>query len=345
MRKFANPQYSNPVVNRRVLLSKRPHGIPRPSDFTIDQTDVPRPDEGRFVVRNIYLSVDPAQRGWASTEANYSTPVELGTPMRALAVGAVVASCDGNFPVGEFLYGWFGWQDYCLAGSDAVIRRLDPSQASLSASAGLLGINGMTAYLGLTRIGRPQPGETVLVSTAAGAVGSLVGQIARLMGCRTVGLTGSDEKVERCRTRFGYDQAFNYNEVNLGNVLRSAAPDGLNVYFDSTGGVILDTALRHMAVGGRVVQCGTASVANWEPAPIGLRNEREVLTKRLQWSGFVIFDHAAMFDDVAKILAEWYAQDKIVADEDISCGIEAAPYALDDLYAGKNTGKKLIFVG
>lgn len=332
-------------MNRRVLLSQRPNGIPQPSDFTIDETDVPRPDDGQFVVRNIYLSVDPAQRGWASTEANYRTPVELGTPMRALAIGAVAASCDDDFPVGQFLYGWFGWQDYCLTGPDTVIRRLDPNQASLSASAGLLGINGMTAYLGLTRMGRPQPGETVLVSTAAGAVGSLVGQIARIMGCRAVGLTGSNEKVDRCRARFGYDDAFNYKSIDLAKTLRSAAPDGLNVFFDSTGGIILDTALRHMVVGGRVVQCGTASIANWEPAPIGLRNEREVLTRRLQWGGFVVFDHEAMFDDVAVILAEWYAQGRIVADEDISSGIEAAPYALADLYAGKNTGKKLIFVG
>jgi hypothetical protein len=343
--KPAVPRYSNPGTNRRVVLSSRPDGIPQRSNFTLEETDVPSPGDRQFVVRNIYLSVDPAQRGWASAEANYSAPVELGATMRALAVGVVTASRHDDFLPGQFLYGWFGWQDYCCTGPDAVIRRVDTTEAPLSAGAGLLGINGLTACLGLTRLGRPQPGETVLVSTAAGGVGSLVGQIARLKGCRTIGFTGSDEKVHRCRTRFGYDDAFNYRKADLEEALRSAAPRGIHVFFDNTGGVILDAALRHMAVGGRVVQCGTASIARWQPAPSGPRNEREVLTRRLQWSGFVVFDHKAEFEEAAALLADWHAEGKLVADEDISTGIETAPDALSELYAGQNRGRKLIFIG
>jgi NADPH-dependent curcumin reductase CurA len=339
------PTYSMPTTNRRVLLSSRPRGIPQPTHFSLDETDIPVAAEGQFVVRNIYLSVDPAQRGWASDEANYSAPVELGTPMRALAVGVVASSRHDDFVEGQFLYGWFHWQDYCLASPHQVIRRIDPTALPLSFHAGLLGINGLTAYLALTHCGRPAAGDCALVSTAAGAVGSLVGQIARLLGCRTIGLTGSDEKVARCQNLFGYDAALNYRTADLNTALQDLAPDGINVFFDNTGGVILDTALRHMAIGGRVVQCGTAAIDHWTPPPTGLRNEREVLTRRLHWSGFVIFDHAAEFDTAARQLADWYTNGRITYEEDITPGIENAPSALSHLYAGRNLGKKLIFIG
>jgi NADPH-dependent curcumin reductase CurA len=335
------PAYTLPTGNRRVLLTRRPHGVPQSADFTLDMVAVPEPGPGQFLVRNIYLSVDPAQRGWASDEANYATPVPLGTPMRALAIGVVVRSLEPSVGEGAFLYGWFGWQDYAVVDVGAVVSHATEA-VPLSAHAGLLGMNGLTAYLALTQLGRPVPGDTLLVSTAAGSVGGFVGQIGKLLGCRTLGLTGDDAKVAICRGRFGYDEAANYRTANVEALLAEWAVAGINVYFDNTGGSILDAALRQMAVGGRIVQCGTAANQVWVPAPTGPRNEREVMTRRLVWSGFVVFDHVARFAEAARQLASWYRAGQLVYEEDISDGIAAAPSAIASLYAGENRGKKLI---
>jgi NADPH-dependent curcumin reductase CurA len=340
------PPFSLPASNRRVLLAKRPLSIPKADDFELDKAAVPTPTEGEFLVRNIYLSVDPAQRGWAQSAANYSEPVALGSPMRALAVGQVVDSRNHEVTTGQYVYGWFNWQDYCIARPEHLLSRIDPELAvPLSCYVGLLGINGVTAYLALTSLGRPKAGETVLVSTAAGAVGSLVGQIAHNLGCRVIGLTGSDDKVAIALDRYGYDFAYNYKSADLDKVLAEAAPDGIDVFFDNTGGSILDTALRRMAIGGRVIQCGTAAIPNWEPIPTGLRNEREVLTRRLIWSGFVIFDHMAGWQKAIRTLADWLQKGVLNYDESITSDIEDAPFAIDDLYQGKNRGKRLIYIG
>ncbi|MGI4795573.1 MAG: NADP-dependent oxidoreductase [Janthinobacterium lividum] len=338
------PAYDLPRRNRRVLLARRPNGIPQPEDFALDETDRPDSAEGEFLVRTLYLSVDPAQRGWAAAEANYSALVALGSPMRALAVGVVVQSRAAEVREGEYLYGWFGWQDYAVVTPDKIVQRAT-APVPLSAYAGLLGINGLTAYLALTELGRPVAGDTVLVSTAGGAVGAYVGQIARNLGATPLGLTGDDEKVAACRERYGYADAWNYKTADWAAALDTAAPTGLNVYFDNVGGPILDTALRRMAVAGRIVQCGTASTAVWTPLPTGPRNEREIMTRRLVWSGFVVFDYVARFEAANQVLVEWYQAGKLVYDEDVSQGIEHAPGAIKALYAGENRGKKLIFVG
>lgn len=338
------PTYSTPGQNRQVLLTARPAGVPQASDFTLAASDVPKPAEGAFLVRNIYLSVDPAQRGWASAEANYSAPVPLGGPMRALAVGVVVESRHPDFAEGQFLYGWFGWQDYAVATPQQVILRATQN-LPLSAFGSLLGINGITAYLALTELGRPKAGDTLVVSTAAGSVGSFVGQIGRSLGCRCVGLTGDDRKVALCKERYGYEAAINYKSGALDTALATAVPDGVNVYFDNTGGTILDTVLRRMAVGGRLVQCGTASIGSWNPPPTGPRNEREILTRRLIWSGFVIFDHMARYAQAADEMARLHKAGTLGYDTDLAEGIENAPGAIASLYAGENLGKKLIYIG
>jgi NADPH-dependent curcumin reductase CurA len=206
-------------------------------------------------------------------------------------------------------------------------------------------MNGLTAQIALSRIGQPRAGNTVLVTTAAGAVGSVVGQLAREAGCRVVGLTGDDEKVARCTALFGYDAAANYKSGDLDEIIASLAPQGVDVFFDSVGGPILDSAIRQMNVGGRIVQCGTASIANWYPVPTGARNEREVLMRRLIWGGFVIFDHKAEFAAAMEQLVALIVGGKLVYDEDISLGYDAAPGAIARLYAGENMGKSLIFVG
>lgn len=335
------PDHPPASVNRQVQLIRRPEAIPQADDFALAETPVPEPGDGQFRVRNIYLSADPAQRGWASAEANYSQPVPLGGVMRALAVGVVEASRCAEVQEGEYLYGWFGWQDYAVAGPEAIVVRAR-LPLPLAQFAGLTGINGLSAYLGLTRLGRPEAGDTLLVTTAAGAVGSLVGQIGKRLGCRTIGLTGDDAKVARCLSDYGYDAAFNYRETDLATALTEAAPDGINVFFDNVGGEMLDTGLRHMAIGGRVVQCGTASIPVWTPAPIGPRNEREVLTRRLVWSGFLIFDYMDQLDEAAAELARWHEAGDTRLDLDIRHGIEQARGAIADLYAGRNTGKLLI---
>jgi len=337
------PAYSLPNRNRRVLLAQRPQGIPQPADFALDEQPVPSITEGEILVRNLYLSADPAQRGWASAEANYSTPVALGGPMRALAVGVVTQSRAPTVQEGEFLYGWFGWQDYAAVTPDKIVQR-GTEAIPLSAYAGLLGINGLTAYLALTELGRPVPGDTVLVSTAGGAVGSFVGQIARNMGATPIGLTGDDAKVEACLARYGYAQAYNYKTQDWDAAL-AGIEGGVNVYFDNVGGPILDRALRRMATAGRIVQCGTASTAIWTPLPQGPRNEREIMTRRLVWSGFVVFDHVARFAAANAALVGWYKEGRMTYDEDISTGIEHAAGAIKALYDGENRGKKLIYVG
>ena len=282
--------------NHQMRLVARPKGIPQPEHFALVAEPLPRIEDGQMLVRNHYLSVDPAQRGWANDEGNYSAPVPLNTPMRALAVGEVIESRAPGLTEGEFVYGWFGWQSYCAAEPDAVLRRVDPLALPLSANLSLLGINGLTAYLAFNCLGNPRLGDHVLVSTAAGSVGSFVGQLARLAGCRPVGLTGSQEKAALARARYGYEEMIDYRrEIDIALAIKRACPEGNDIFFDNTGGIIADAAIRSMRLNGRVIQCGTAANASWSPTPAGPRQEREVLTRRLRWSGFIIFDHMPNF--------------------------------------------------
>ena len=329
-------------LNRRIILAVRPVGLPEPRHFRLDDEPVAALSDREFLVRNLYLSIDPAQRGWVQAGANYSTPVPIGGVMRSLAVGIVEASRHPHRAVGEHLYGWFGWQDYCTATDESVLRRVDPGQGPLSAALGVLGLTGITAFLALTEFGRPTAGETVLVSTAAGAVGSIVGQIAHRLGCRAIGITGTDEKVKRCISEFGYDAAVNYRTGLDEDRLRFACPEGVDVFFDNTSGAIADAVLPLMNVRGRIVQCGTAAEPVWDPPPAGPRRDRAILVKRLRHEGFVIFDHVSRFSQVAARLAEWVRDGSLVYREDIEIGLDRAPAALAGLYRGANAGKKII---
>ncbi|KYG18973.1 alcohol dehydrogenase [Bradyrhizobium sp. AT1] len=331
--------------NRQVRLTSRPNGIPQAEHFSLVTAPVAAPGEGEMLVENRYLSVDPAQRGWSNDEGNYSAPVPLNTPMRALAVGEVVESNTREFSVGEFVYGWFGWQRYCVTTPDSVLRRVAPSALPLSANLSLLGMNGLTAYLAFHGLGDPKPGEHVLVSTAAGSVGSFVGQLAQIAGCRAVGLTSSADKIAQAKARYGYQDMINYREAtDLGAAIRAACPEGNDIFFDNTGGAIADAAIRTMRLRGRIIQCGTAANASWTPVPAGPRPEREILTRRLRWSGFIIFDHLAEFEAAATRLAELALAGRIVHDEEILPGLEHAPGAIAQLYRGENHGKLIIAV-
>ena len=329
-------------LNRRMVLAERPVGVPEPRHFRRDDEPVAALRDQEFLVRNLFLSIDPAQRGWVQAGANYSKPVPIGGVMRSLAVGIVESSRHPDMAIGEHLYGWFGWQDYCVATDASVLRRVDPRQGPVSAAAGVLGLTGITAYLALTELGRPAAGETVFVSTAAGAVGSIVGQIARRLRCRAIGLTGSDDKVEQCINEFGYDGAVNYRTGPDEHTLRSICPRGVDVFFDNTSGVIADAVFPLMNDRGRIVQCGTVAEPVWNPTPVGPRRDREILVKRLRHEGFIIFDHVSRFSEVAARLAEWVREGSLVYREDIEAGLDRAPIALAELYRGGNAGKKII---
>lgn len=331
--------------NRQVRLVIRPRGIPQGEHFSVVTEPTATLGKGEILIANRYLSVDPAQRGWANDEGNYSAPVPLDTPMRALAVGEILESNVPGYRPGEHVYGWFGWQRYCITTPESVLRRVVPSSLPLSANLSVLGMNGITAYLAFHGLGDPKPGEHVLVSTAAGSVGSFVGQLAHIAGCRAVGLTSSAEKAAQAKARYGYQDMINYREAtDLGEAIRAACPDGNDIFFDNTGGAIADAAIRTMRLRGRVIQCGTAANASWTPVPTGPRPEREILTRRLRWSGFIIFDHLAEFEAAAVRLAELALAGKIVHDEEILPGLEHAPGAIAQLYRGENYGKLIIAV-
>jgi NADPH-dependent curcumin reductase len=317
-------------------------GVPAPGQFKRADQPIGAPEDGQFLVRNLYLSIDPAQRSWVNASTNYSSPVPIGGVMRSLAVGVVEDSRNARFAVGEHLYGWFGWQDYCLADEATVLARVQLKNGPLTAGLGLYGISGLTAYLALAEIGHPQAGETVLVSTAAGAVGSVVGQIARRAGCQVVGLTGTDDKVARCVAEFGYHKALNYRLGLERERLQALCPQGIDIYFDNTSGEIADAVWPLLNARGRVVQCGTAAIASWDPPPLGPRREREVLTKRLRHEGFIIFDHATRFQAAIEQLAAWSRAGDLAFREDLEIGLDRAPAALAAIYRGENNGKKII---
>jgi hypothetical protein len=332
-------------INRQVRLKARPTGIPQAEHFELVESALAQPADGQILVRNIYLSVEPAMRGWVNAAANYSEPVALGAVMRSLAAGRVEVSKHSDFQPGDLVTGWFGWQDYAAVDANAVERKVTDRDLPLSTSLGVLGLNGVTAYFGLLEVGQPRAGETVVVSTAAGAVGSCVGQIGAIKGCRTVGIAGGPEKTALCREAFGFAEAIDYKRASLDAELAATCPDGIDIYFDNTSGSISDAVYRHLRVGARVVICGTASIANWDPPPQGPRVERQLLVKRARMQGFVVLDYKARYPEALAALAQWVRSGAIRYREDILDGIEHAPDAIAGLYRGENSGKRLIRVG
>jgi NADPH-dependent curcumin reductase len=331
-------------MNRRVLLKSRPVGVPQKEHFEIVETPVPTAREGEFVVRNAFLAVEPAMRGWVNAVGNYSEPVGIGEVMRSFAAGEIVESRHPDYSVGEQVMGMFGWQDHAVSDGRSVVRRVarDPD-LPLSTSLGVLGLNGITAYFGLLEVAPPKSGEAVVVSTAAGAVGSCVGQIAKIMGCRAVGIAGGQPKVALCRDVFGFDAAIDYKaDGDLGRALKDACPAGIDVYFDNTSGPISDAVLGQLNVGARVAICGTASVASWDPVPLGPRVERHLLVKRARMQGFLVLDYSRRYGEAIDQLSRWVKDGRIAYREEYLDGIEAAPDAIAGLYRGENLGRRLI---
>jgi NADPH-dependent curcumin reductase CurA len=329
-------------INRQVLLSSRPTGIPQAEHFRLVETSVPVPADGQVLVRNLYLSVEPAMRGWVNAVANYSEPVAIGAVMRSLAIGRVEVSHDPGYAPGDIVTGLFGWQDYAVVPARSIDRKLDPTGLPITTALGVLGLNGLTAYFALLDIGQPKAGETVVVSTAAGSVGSCVGQIAKIKGCRAVGIAGGPLKTRQCLEDFGYDAAIDYKADGLEAALDAACPKGIDVYFDNTSGPISDAVLRRLAVGARVIICGTASIASWDPIPQGPRVERHLLVKRARMQGFLVFDYIRQYAQARTELEGWVRDGLIRYREVLLEGIEQAPDSIAGLYRGENLGKRLI---
>ncbi len=305
---------------------------------------MPALESGQFLVRNEFLSVEPAMRGWVNAAANYSDPVPLGSVMRSFAAGVVVASRHPAYAEGDRVMGMLGWQTYAVSDGSTIRRKVLEHDLPLSLSLGVLGINGVTAYFALTEVGEPRPGDTVVVSTGAGSVGSAAGQIAKLMGCRTVAITGGPVKMQMCRDEFGYDVAVDYKAAGFAEALALACPDGVDVYYDNTSGPISDAVVRHINKRARIVICGTASISNWEPWPSGPRVERHLLNKAARMQGFLVWDYEHRYEEAISKLACWVRSGSLRYREEILDGMVAAPDAIAGLYRGENFGKRVIRV-
>lgn len=331
-----------PTTHRQVVLASRPLGIPQAEHFEVVTRDLPALQAGQFLVRNQFLSVEPAMRGWVNAAANYADPVGIGEVMRSFAAGRVVASRHPAYPEGDAVMGMLGWQEYAVSDGTGIRRKVREHDLPLSLSLGVLGINGVTAYFSLSQVARPFPGDVVVVSTAAGGVGSAVGQLARLAGCRTVGIAGGPRKRALCTGEFGFDAAVDYKAPDFAQALAEALPGGVDVYHDNTSGRVSDTVLPHLRKGARVVVCGTAAVASWAPWPDGPRVERHLLNKAATMQGFLVWDWEHRYEEAVERLAAWVRDGRLRYREDIVDGIEHAPGSIADLYTGANEGKRLI---
>jgi hypothetical protein len=334
-----------PGTHRQVRLAARPVGFPKESDFRIVEGPVPSAGPGEILVRTVYLSLDPYMRGRMSDARSYVPPVTLGDVMEGGTVGEVVRSNHPGFAEGDVVEGRLGWQEYAVSAGKGV-RKIDPTLAPISTALGVLGMPGLTAYFGLLEVGQPKPGETVVVSAASGAVGGLVGQIAKLRGCRAVGLAGSDAKVTYITRELGYDAGINYRTApDLDAALQAACPNGIDVYFDNVGGRITQAVSRHVNTFARFAICGLISQYNLTEPELAPRNERFVLTSRVRIQGFIVFDFAARYKEGLAQLGAWVREGTLKYREDVVDGLESAPGALIGLLQGKNFGKMLVRVG
>lgn len=333
------------TMSREIHLKQRPLDLPRETDFDLAAVPIPQPGAGEMLVRNIYMSVDPYMRGRMRDRASYVPPFRLGHPLDGGCIGQVVQSNGGPFQVGDYVLGRRGWREYFVSGGSD-LTKIDPSIAPIQAYLGTLGMPGLTAYVGLLDIGQPQAGNTVFVSAASGAVGSVVCQIAKLQGCRVVGSAGSDDKVRWLLDAIGVDAAFNYKTADgLSAQLARNCPNGIDIYFDNVGGAHLDAALEQMSSFGRLVLCGMIAQYNAAEPPPGPRNLFMAVSKRLLLKGFIVSDH---MDRQAAFLADmgrWIAEGRITWQETIVEGIERAPEAFLGLFSGENMGKMLVKIG
>jgi NADPH-dependent curcumin reductase CurA len=330
------------LVNAQCRLAARPVGLPKPSDWDFVEEPAADPADGEFRVQVEYLSVDPAMRSWMNEGRSYVPPVGIGEVMRAGGIGRIIDSRHPDFQVGEEVYGIFGVQRYAVSNGRGVTR-VDTTLAPAPVHLGVLGIGGLTAYFGLLDVGRPEPGQTVVVSGAAGSVGSIAGQIARIKGCRVIGIAGGPEKCRWLVEDLGFDAAIDYKSGNVRTELKTHAPDGVDVFFDNVGGEALEAALSRLARGGRVVLCGAVSQYNADAAGRGPANYMQLLVARASMTGFVIFDYADRYAEGVAQLAKWLRSGELRSREHVVAGdVSDFPDALATLFRGENTGKLVL---
>jgi NADPH-dependent curcumin reductase CurA len=336
------------TTNRRFILKRRPHGAPVADDFALVESPVPTPGAGAFVVRNRYVSLDPAQRGWMDDSPSYMIPIPLGDPIRATTVGQVHSSSNPEFSPGEWVLGLNGIEEYSLVAAGGFTQKIDVSHCpSPSYFLSAMGAVGLTGYFGLLEVGKPQRGETVLVSGAAGAVGSAVGQIAKIHGCRTIGIAGGPDKCLRLTRDYGFDVAIDYRGKDgaaLAAAMARAAPNGVDIVFENVGGEILDAALMNLAMRARIILCGLIAEYNLEQK-LGARNIWQLIVKRATMHGFLIMDYVARFPEGGRQIARWIGEGRMRIDEDIVDGIENSFPAFMKLFSGANQGKLILKVG
>ncbi|HVO99650.1 MAG TPA: NADP-dependent oxidoreductase [Bryobacteraceae bacterium] len=329
-------------TNRQFVLASRPTGLPEESTFKMIETPIPASKDGEFLARAMYLSVDPYMRGRISQARSYAQPVEVGGVMVGGGVARVVESKNSNFAVGDIVDVYMGWQEYIVSNGKGV-RKLDPSIAPVSTALGVLGITGLTAYFGLLDICHPKAGETVVVSGAAGAVGSIVGQIAKIKGCHSVGIAGDDDKIAWILKDCSYDAAFNYKtEGNYSAKLKQLCPKGIDVYFDNVGGALTDAVLMQLNTFARVSICGQISQYNNAAPEMGPRLLGMLIVARAKMQGFLVSDYAPRFGEALVEMAGWLREGKLKYREDIIDGFENMPKAFIGLFHGDNTGKRLV---
>ena len=332
------------ITSREVHLRSRPHGLPTADNFALVETELPAPGDGQVLIRNRFISVDPYMRGRMRDTRSYTPPFGLDEPLTGGAVGEVVSSASEEFAVGDFVMHMLGWREYALAETRG-LTKVDPSLGPLQSFLGVLGMPGMTAYVGLLDIGEPQPGETVFVSGAAGAVGAQVCQIAKIKGCRVVGTAGSAAKTRWLEEVAGVDAAVNYKETNnLRRALKQACPNGIDVYFENVGGAHLEAALQYMNNWGRIVVCGMISQYNATAAAAGPANLVLMIGRRLRMQGFIVSDHPERRDDFLHDVSGWMKEGRLKWEETVYEGIERAPEAFIGLFHGENLGKMLVKV-
>lgn len=327
--------------NRQWLLARRPQGMVSAEDFRLVETDVPAPGDDDVLLRNLVLSCDPTQRGWISRDT-YLPAVKIGEVVRSFAAGVVVESRNPKFKPGQLVQGLFGWQDYALV-KPGTLSPLPPG-VPIEMAMSVLGPTGMTAYFGLLDVGRPKPGETVAVSAAAGATGSVVGQIAKIKGCRAIGIAGGAEKCRMLLEEYGFDAAIDYKSEDVSKRLGELCPQGVDVYFDNVGGEILDAALARLAMRGRIVLCGGIAQYSESKPPAGPRNYLNLIVKRGRLEGFLVTDYTPRAAEAIAELAAWVKEGRLKNHVDVVEGLENAPAALARLFKGENRGKQLVHI-
>lgn len=329
------------VLNHQFRLATRPTGLPKASDWNYVTEPVRDLQENELLIKNFYISLDPAMRGWMNEGESYVPAIKIGEVMRALAVGKIIASKHPQFSEGEFVSGAFGIQEYTLSNGEN-ITKVNPNLAPLPVYLSALGMTGLTAYFGLIDVGQVKENDTVVISGAAGAVGMIAGQIAKIKGCRVIGIAGSDEKCAYLTNELGFDAAINYKKEKVRKSLKKHCPNGINVYFDNVGGSILDDALSLIALHARVVLCGAISQYNQTDGIKGPANYLSLLIKRARMEGFIIFDYKNRFHEGIRDMANWISAGKLKSREDIVEGLETFPDTFLKLFSGENTGKLML---